>query len=116
MARYASWMRPRYSPVYAICDNEKSANELTLSWGVTPFVMEVDFIDPQNTIESAMKSLTEKGHARKRPDGGHHRRHFLWAQRSWTPFKCGRFEEVARPQPGLMSGTNSPPTGTMRSD
>jgi pyruvate kinase len=47
--------------VYAICDNEKSANELTLSWGVTPFVMEFDFIEPQNTIEHSMKALTEKG-------------------------------------------------------
>jgi pyruvate kinase len=61
MARYAAWMRPRYSPVYAICDNEKSANELTLSWGVTSFVMEFDFIDPQNTIENTMKTLAEKG-------------------------------------------------------
>ncbi len=33
MASYTAWMRPRYSPVYAICDNEKSANELTLCWG-----------------------------------------------------------------------------------
>ena len=23
MARYASWMRPRYSPVYALCDNDE---------------------------------------------------------------------------------------------
>ena len=61
MARYASWMRPRYSPVYAMCDNEKSANELTLSWGVTPFVMEFDFIDPQSTIESGLKKLVELG-------------------------------------------------------
>jgi pyruvate kinase len=61
MARYASWMRPRYSPVYAMCDNERSANELTLSWGVTPFVMEFDFINPQNTIEIGLKSLVELG-------------------------------------------------------
>src|SRR5271154_3144581 len=61
MARYASWMRPRYSPVYALCDNEKSANELTLCWGVTPFVIEFDFVEPQNTIANAMKSLVEQG-------------------------------------------------------
>jgi pyruvate kinase len=54
-------MRPRYSPIYAMCDNEKSANELTLSWGVTPFVMEFDFINPQNTIEEGLKKLTESG-------------------------------------------------------
>ena len=61
MARYAAWMRPRYSPIYAMCDNDKSANELTLSWGVTPFVMDFDFINPQNTIEEGLKTLTESG-------------------------------------------------------
>jgi len=62
MARYAGWMRPRYSPVFAMCDNERSANELTLSWGVTPFVMEFDFIQPQNTIENGLKQLLAKGY------------------------------------------------------
>ena len=61
MARYTAWMRPRYSPIYALCDNAKSANELTLSWGVTPFVVEFDFIEPQNTIEAALKTLTAQG-------------------------------------------------------
>jgi pyruvate kinase len=65
MAGYAAWMRPRYSPVYALCDNERAANELTLSWGVTPFVMEFDFIEPQNTIENALKKLTEQGRLMK---------------------------------------------------
>ncbi len=62
MARYAGWMRPRYSPIFAMCDNNRSASELTLSWGVTPFVMEFDFIQPQNTIESGLKKLVELGH------------------------------------------------------
>jgi pyruvate kinase len=61
MARYAGWMRPRCSPIYAMCDNERSANELTLSWGVTPFVMEFDFIQPQNTIENGLKKLVGLG-------------------------------------------------------
>ena len=61
MARYAGWMRPRYSPIYAMCDNERSANELTLSWGVTAFVTEFDFIQPQNTIESGLKKLIAEG-------------------------------------------------------
>jgi pyruvate kinase len=60
MARYASWMRPHYSPIYAICDNEDCAREMALSWGVTPFVMPFDFIDPQNTVETALKNLTEQ--------------------------------------------------------
>jgi pyruvate kinase len=61
MARYAAWMRPRHSPIYALCDNAKAASELTLSWGVTPFVTEFDFINPQNTIESSLKKLAEDG-------------------------------------------------------
>ncbi|HEU6449532.1 MAG TPA: pyruvate kinase [Verrucomicrobiae bacterium] len=65
MARYAAWMRPRYSPIYALCEAEKTANELTLCWGVTSFVMEFDFINPQNTIETALKNLTEQGRLQK---------------------------------------------------
>jgi len=61
MAGYAAWMRPRYSPVYALCDNEKTANALTLSWGVTPFLTEFDFIQPQNTVENALKQLVAQG-------------------------------------------------------
>ncbi len=61
MARYAGWMRPHYSPIYAICDNDMCANELTMNWGVSSFVMPFDFIDPQNTVETALKKLTEEG-------------------------------------------------------
>src|SRR5580698_8137585 len=65
MASYAAWMRPKYSPVYAVCDNEKTANELALCWGVTAFVTEFDFIEPQNTVENALKSLTSQGRLAK---------------------------------------------------
>ena len=65
MAGYAAWMRPRYSPVFAMCDNAKTANELTLSWGVTSFVTEFDFIEPQNTIETALKNLAAQGRLEK---------------------------------------------------
>ena len=65
MASYASWMRPRYSPVFAMCDNSKTANEMALCWGVTSFVMEFDFINPQNTIEEGLKMLAESGRLKK---------------------------------------------------
>jgi len=65
MAGYAAWMRPRYSPIYALTDSEKVARELTLNWGVTPFVTEFDFIQPQNTIENGLKKLTEQGRLNK---------------------------------------------------
>jgi pyruvate kinase len=61
MAQYASWMRPHYSPIYALCETAKTANEMALCWGVTPFVMPFDFINPQNTIETALKNLAEQG-------------------------------------------------------
>jgi pyruvate kinase len=61
MAQYASWMRPHYSPIYAMCENDKAANEMALCWGVTPFVMPFDFINPQNTIETALKNLAAQG-------------------------------------------------------
>jgi pyruvate kinase len=61
MAGYAAWMRPRYSPIYALCDNVQAANELTLSWGVTPFVIDFDLIEPQNTIENGIKKLVDLG-------------------------------------------------------
>jgi pyruvate kinase len=64
MARYVGWMRPRYSPIYALCESERCANELAISWGVTSFVMQFDFINPQNTIETALKNLTEQGRLR----------------------------------------------------
>jgi pyruvate kinase len=58
VARHTAWMRPRYSPVYGICPNEKVAQGLALSWGVKPFVVPFDLINPENTIDDALKSLS----------------------------------------------------------
>jgi pyruvate kinase len=65
MARYAAWMRPHYSPIYALCPNHNAAGSLTLSWGVTPFVVPFDLINPENTIETSLKILVEQGRLRK---------------------------------------------------
>jgi pyruvate kinase len=65
MAMYTAWMRPRYSPIYALCDNEVCANQLTLNWGVTPVVTEFDFINPQNTIETALKKFEQDGRLKR---------------------------------------------------
>lgn len=64
MARYAGWMRPRYSKVYALCASDAIAARLTLSWGVIPLVVPFDLINPENTIEGALKSLVAQGHLR----------------------------------------------------
>jgi pyruvate kinase len=61
MARHTAWMRPRYSRIIALCDNEKRANALALSWGVESFMVTFDFINPQNTIELALKGLADQG-------------------------------------------------------
>jgi pyruvate kinase len=61
MARHTAWMRPRYSRIFALCHDERHACELALSWGVTSFVVSFDFIDPQNTIEMALKNLVDQG-------------------------------------------------------
>jgi pyruvate kinase len=58
MARYAAWLRPRHSKIYALCPRDDVANGLTLSYGVTPFVVPFDLINPENTIEAALKTLT----------------------------------------------------------
>ena len=76
MAQYASWMRPHYSPIYAVCETAKTANEMALCWGVTAFVMPFDFIDPQNTIETALKNLADQGRLQAGANSGHHRRDF----------------------------------------
>jgi pyruvate kinase len=60
MARYAAWMRPRYSQIYALCAREDVASGLTLNWGVTPFVVPFDLINPENTVETALKTLVEQ--------------------------------------------------------
>ena len=61
MARYTAWLRPRYSKIYALCPRDETANGLTLSWGVMPFVVPFDLINPENTIEAALKILGQQG-------------------------------------------------------
>src|SRR6266567_3962303 len=59
MARFTGWMRPRYSQIYALCENKNVAEGLTLNWGVMPFVISFDHANPEQTIELAMKTLVE---------------------------------------------------------
>lgn len=62
MARFTSWLRPRYSRIYGLCARDNVARGLALSWGVTPLVIPFDMINPENTIESALKSMIADGH------------------------------------------------------
>ena len=60
MARYVAWLRPRHSKIYGLCARTEVAGGLTLSWGVTPFVVPFDLINPENTIEAALTALVEQ--------------------------------------------------------
>ncbi len=61
MARHVSWMRPRHSPIYAICENQAVADSLTINWGIRPVVIPFDHGNPEQTIASALKALTNQG-------------------------------------------------------
>jgi len=65
MARFAGWMRPHHSTVYGLCARESVARGLALSWGVIPVVIPFDLINPQNTIETALKQLIAEGRLKK---------------------------------------------------
>jgi pyruvate kinase len=65
MARYAAWMRPDYSPIFAICEEEAVADSLTLNWAITPFHMPFRTIDPNENIRKAVARLSETNHLSK---------------------------------------------------
>lgn len=65
VARHTGWMRPRYSKILALCARAEVAAGLTLNWGVTPLVVPFDMINPENTIEDALKELVQNGHVLK---------------------------------------------------
>jgi len=65
MARHAASCRPRYSPIYAICEFSTMADSLSLNWGVEAFVHPFDHERPEQTVESALKWLVEQGRLRR---------------------------------------------------
>jgi pyruvate kinase len=60
MARYAAWMRPQSSIIFAICNNDDVAQSLTLSWGVIPIVLPFTHREPSANIDAALDLLKEK--------------------------------------------------------
>src|SRR5882672_5950864 len=50
MARYAAWMRPDFSPIFAICEEEAVADSLTLNWAITPYHIPFRATDPNENI------------------------------------------------------------------
>ena len=65
MARHAASCRPRYTPIYAVCEFNGVADSLSLNWGVEAFVHSFNHEKPEETVESALKSLVELGRLRR---------------------------------------------------
>ena len=61
MARHTAWMRPRHSPIFAVCETWEVADSLAMNWGVTPLVIPFNYEIPEKTIELAMKTLIARG-------------------------------------------------------
>jgi len=61
MARYTAWMRPRFSPIFAICDRAEVAASLTLNHGVHPVVIHFNHNEPEQNIDLALNTLVKKG-------------------------------------------------------
>jgi pyruvate kinase len=61
MARDTAWMRPRYSPIYAICDHPAVADSLMLNYGVIPVVIPFNHQAPEENICLALKTLSKRG-------------------------------------------------------
>jgi pyruvate kinase len=60
MARNAAWLRPIHTPLYAFTDNPKLLNQLTLNWGIRPYMMVFEQ-DPAKNFERAIVTLKEQG-------------------------------------------------------
>lgn len=61
MAAYTSWMRPRYSPIFALCPTEWIAHSLALNRGLTPYTIPFDEANPEATINHALAMLSKRG-------------------------------------------------------
>ena len=65
MARNTSWMRPAFSPIYAVCESWEVADSLALNWGVTPIVHPFDHEQPEKTIESTLAVMVNEGRLKR---------------------------------------------------
>jgi pyruvate kinase len=65
LARIASWLRPRSSPIYAFSDRETLARQLSLLRGVEPMVMPACQDDPAGSVEGALHRLLESGRVKR---------------------------------------------------
>jgi pyruvate kinase len=57
MARYAAWMRPHQSPIFAVCPSEEVANSLSLAFAVYPVVLPFIHRESEPLIGDAIEHL-----------------------------------------------------------
>lgn len=60
MARYAAWMRPHYSTIFAVVRTQELANTLMLNWGVYPIVLPFTRHDAEDRIVEAIRLLVSQ--------------------------------------------------------
>ena len=60
MTRCISWLRPRYSAIYAVGQDQDVAHELALNWGVVPLLMPFDPHDLEKNIGQALHKLLQR--------------------------------------------------------
>ena len=60
MARNAAWLRSK-TPVYAFTDRPELLNQLTIYWGLDPYLIPLSAETPELNIEAAENTLTETG-------------------------------------------------------
>ncbi len=65
MARHTAWMRPRHTPIIAICESWSVADSLSLPRGVIPMVMPFHHEAPEKTIDPALEKLVALGMLKK---------------------------------------------------
>ncbi|MBM3848016.1 MAG: pyruvate kinase [Verrucomicrobia bacterium] len=65
MPRNAASFRPFHAPIYAICDDPRVAQSMSLVWGVMPLVMPFDHQRPEENIEDALDLLKKNGSVRE---------------------------------------------------
>jgi pyruvate kinase len=65
MARHTSWLRPKYSPIFAMCDRTEVADELALYRGVIPHIIPYNYDDPKETADRSIKQLLARGYLTK---------------------------------------------------
>jgi len=59
MAKTAAWMRPHYSPIFAVCPNADVAESLALHWGVYPVVVPFTHRESEPLIGEVLKQLLQ---------------------------------------------------------